>query len=503
MKLYTSAKTSKYSSSDRVEVFKALLAIALCYLPTAALHARDLEDALTAPFEDPLQTRPKILDRGAQLPGDREPFQCSQGKQFDSPLSLSEAVDIALCNNPQVRVAWTGIKLQAAALGNAESAYLPTLSANASRMRTGTSYPDTGLPSGSVTGNTMYGSLSWRLFDFGTRSANRQSANSLLLAAMADHEASLQKTLAQTVQSYFDAQSAKASWKAKQETEATARETMESAIRREGNGVVGHGDTLQATTALAKATLEKNRSQSDYRKILASLAYSMGIPADSRIVLAEDAGPEDFRDLHVNALSGESDELDNWIRNAQKFHPAIASARVQWEAAKSNVTSARAEGLPTIDFSANNYQNGYPGQGLQPTKTHINTIGVSITIPIFDGFSQTYKIRSAQAQAEQREAQLADTEQNVSMEVVKAYADALSALQNLQASRTLLESASEALAASQRKYERGATDILEILSTQAAFADAKQERVRCLSDWRSSRLRLLAATGMLGQAAFR
>ena len=85
------------------------------------------------------------------------------------------------------------------------------------------------------------------------------------------------------------------------------------------------------------------------------------------------------------------------------------------------------------------------------------------------------------------------------MEVVKIHADAISSLQNLQASQNLLDAAQEALAASQRKYSKGATDILEILNTQNALAEAKQERILCVAEWRAARLRLMANTGLLGR----
>ncbi|MDD2310860.1 MAG: TolC family protein, partial [Desulfuromonadaceae bacterium] len=96
---------------------------------------------------------------------------------------------------------------------------------------------------------------------------------------------------------------------------------------------------------------------------------------------------------------------------------------------------------------------------------------------------------------------LADIEQQVAREVIKAYADSASALQNREASAILLESAQSALAVSQRKYDKGAADITEVLSTQAALADAWNERVRCLSEWHSSRLQLLASTGRMGRFA--
>ena len=84
-------------------------------------------------------------------------------------------------------------------------------------------------------------------------------------------------------------------------------------------------------------------------------------------------------------------------------------------------------------------------------------------------------------------------------DVIKTHADAVSALGNLEASDTLLKSARAALVSSERRYARGAADILELLSTQSALSDALQERVRCISEWRSARLRLMATAGVLGR----
>lgn len=49
-----------------------------------------------------------------------------------------------------------------------------------------------------------------------------------------------------------------------------------------------------------------------------------------------------------------------------------------------------------------------------------------------------------------------------------------------------------------RKYDQGVSDILEMLNVQVEFADAEQERVRALAEWRSARLRLLASAGTVG-----
>lgn len=454
---------------------------------SAAITASAFE--VDTPFTDPLRTLPPVIESGAVLPGDETPVPCPVSKDFAYPLDLAEAIDLALCNNPQIKSAWAAIKVQAGLLGEARAAYLPTLSVTTNRLRTHTTYPGSSVAATTTDGHTVYGALSWRLFDFGGREANRESANSLLLVAIANHDAALQKTLAAVIQAFFDVQTAKAMVAAKEQNEAIAKATLESAQRRETHGVASHSDTLQATTALAKASLDKHRATGSYRRALSVLTYALGLPAQTRIILTDDLRDKD----------PDIKDLEAWLEIAEKTHPAILAARAQWESAKQKITATRAEGLPTLDFVANHYRNGYPGQGLSPTQSAINTIGVSVTIPIFDGFSRTYKIRSAEAQAQQRAADLQETEHTTLMEIVKTYADAMSSAQNLQASELLLTVAQESLQVSQRKYEKGAADILEILNTQTALSDAQQERIRCLAEWRSARLRLLANSGQMGR----
>lgn len=463
---------------------------------TARAENRDtLLGAISDPFDDPLRTRPIVLAKGVTLPGDADPLVCPSRRDFSVALTLSDAVNLSLCNNPQLREAWDDIRIQAAGVGQARAAYLPVISVNVNHLNTHTTYDNAVIPSTSILGDTVYGSLSWRLFDFGARDANRRAANSSLISAMASHDATLQKTMAATVQAYFDAQIAYAVVDSKKESEKIARDTLESANRREANGTIARGDVLQATTALAKATLDRSRALGSYHKAMAVLIYNIGIDGETPIALAQDE--VDVGD--GSAATAADQDLHAWLSLAANSHPQILAARAQWEAAQSKISSTRAEGLPTIDFTANHYQNGYPGQGISMVGSHVNTIGISLTVPIFDGFSHTYKVRAAQAQADKLRDQLADTEHSVAMEVVKVYEDAVSALENLHASQALLAAAQAALESSRRKYAKGAGDILDILNSQNALADARQERITCVSEWRSARLRLLANTGQLGK----
>lgn len=471
----------------------ALVGVALALSQGAS--ARDWVDVPGTPFTDPLRTRPPQLDSGALLPGDTQPPSC-EGVGYDAarPLSLSEVIDLALCHNPQLQATWAGIKVQAAQLGEARAAYLPTLNIGVNRLNQKTRYPEAQSQANTErTSDAQFASLTWRLLDFGGRAANHRAADAQLAAALASHDAALQRTMANVIGLYFDAQSARASVQAKAQNEALARQTLQTALKRESRGAGAQSDTLQARTSLAKGELEHARAVGTYEKSLAALGVAAGLSLATVAAQGLTLAPD-----YADDAPAWRQELAPWLALAQEQHPAIVAARAQLEAARQRLASARSEGLPTLDFTQSAYVNGRPNQGLSTTQTRENVVGLSLNVPLFDGFGRTYKVRGAQAQIDVKEAELRDVRNQVLGEIAKAHADALAALRTLAASQRLLDAAQEALDNVQRKYDQGVADILEMLSVQGALADAAQERVRAQAEWRSARLRLLANAGTVG-----
>jgi outer membrane protein len=338
----------------------------------------------------------------------------------------------------------------------------------------------------------MYGMLNWRLFDFGGRAGDSLAALKLLESALGTRDATIQKVLGSVVEAYFDAVTAKAFLNTKTEDVAIAAETLASAERRVQRGDGAQSDALQAKTALARATLDANHARGSYQTSLAVLAYSVGIPIGMPYSVPEEAN---------TPTTADDKTLSAWLDDARQRHPAIMAARADIEAAQAQVVSARSSGRPTIDFQANYYANGFPEQGLATARQRNATVGISVTIPVFDGFLNRYRVREARATVSVKEAALVYTERVTLTEIVKAYSDAAAAMANLRASQSLLQAAEASETSSKRRYESGVTDILEVLSTQSALADARQERLRCLADWRSARLRLLATSGILSNVA--
>lgn len=426
------------------------------------------------------------------LPADAENVVCPMMQGSNVPLSLASAVDLALCSNAQIRASWAIIREQAAAVGEARALYWPTLTLSLSELKEDTGYPGSKLPTTSQTEHTVYGSLDWRLFDFGGRAAGRRAAEATLQAAMASRDAVIQKILSAVINAYFESLTAQAVVRDKADEQSVAHDTWASAQRREEIGRGAQSDTLQAATALAKVSLDKNRAMGDFNKAVSNLVYLLGLPPDSPISLPQDLD---------QTTGAEEQNLTAWLNEAERFHPAIVSARAALDAARDQVKVARSSGRPTLDLTANYYQNGYPYQGLTNTNTNQTTVGLTITVPIFDGFATHYKVAAAEALVKEKEADLDDTEQTTLMGVINAHADAQSSLRNLRASEDLLRAAEEAFESSQRRYASGAAEIVELLATQTARADAKGERVRCVAEWRAARLTLLASAGRLNRSA--
>lgn len=445
-------------------------------------------------WADPLRSEPDVLTQGARQPGGETPLACPPMPSADLPLSLMDAVQLALCGNPRVQQAWVAIKTQAAALGQARSSYLPKLNASV-RHLSDTTWAITRTDGGDQTSSTERRGVStsvtlvWRLLDFGARGSNVEAANDLLAAALAAHDAALQQTMAAVIQAYFDVQAAQASLTGRQKSLEVAGSTFDAARRKETAGPGSTSETLQAQTAKVRATLELVRAEGSLAQAKVVLANAMSVRTDTEIRLPALEAPE-------TPQLGQA--LGAWLDEAQAQHPSIAAARKQEAAARAQADAVRADGLPSLDVVASYYRNGRPEQGLSGVPTRERQIGVVVNIPLFEGFERTYRVRIAQAQIEQRKAELRDVEQRVAMEVAQGYAAVTAALRGLEESELLLQTATASQASSQRRYAHGVADVLEVLNTQQAQADAQQQRTRSLADWYSARLRMATAVGKLG-----
>ncbi|MDD5329951.1 MAG: TolC family protein [Sulfuricella sp.] len=451
---------------------------------------------------DPFSTRDGIAASPAKTllaaPGD-EAEPC----RFDAlgaPLALVEAVERALCHDPQSRQAWANTKVQAAQVGVAKSAYLPTVAATLaiSRQNSRTTYREFPVLDSNVRPTIRSGGLkmSMVLTDFGLRGANLDQARALLDAANATHDATLQAVFVAAAQAYFDTQTAQATLDASREAERAAKESFAAAEAKYRAGIGALTDQLQAQTAYSKALLDRVSADGELKNAQGSLATAMGLAANTPMVLAK------RRDtLPDTAFVKPVDEL---IDEARQNHPALIAAQAQFKAAQARIEAVSAEGRPTVSLASEVSQSEQlhqpPSLGLTPSdiSTRSASVGVQVSIPLFEGFGRSYRVQAARDQAEIKQAELAGASQQIILEVWKSYQALRTEDESIKAAEELAKSARMSFKVAQGRYKAGVGNILETLNAQSAQANAEQQRIKSISRWHTARLKLAASVGKLG-----
>jgi TolC family type I secretion outer membrane protein len=400
-------------------------------------------------------------------------------------LTLADVVELALCNNPQTHALWANSRAQAAQFGSSLASYLPTLagpiSISGTRNRAGATTTEAQQKSVGV-------SISYLLYDFGGREAGAESARQLLFAANATRDETLQAVYLSAVQSYYALLSARASVQAYLTAEAAARKSLDAAQARYQMGAGTPADRLQAQTALSQAVLNRIRAEGDAANAQGELVNVMGFEVSQPFELAP--SPEPSPD--TMAEQG----LGKLIEQARLNRPDLAAAEAQIKAAEAQLVATKSAGLPTFSLSGGFSRSVSENAGVSSTSFD-NSFGISVHMPWFSGFKDTYQNRAAQAQVEGKVAERDRLANQIALEVWKAYQALLTNSQALRAADDLVASAEQSEKMALGRYQAGVGSILDALTSQSALASARQQRVTALYNFQANKFALAQAIGQL------
>jgi len=393
-------------------------------------------------------------------------------------LGLPDVVNLALCSNPKTREVWASSRMYAAQIGINKASYLPSASLSASDMhsKSGTAT--------SVEQRSISLTLSYLLYDFGSRAANLENARQLLVAASATQDSTVQAVFLTAVQAYYQTQAAVAALDAAKESEHTAKESFAAAEARYNAGSATPADKLQAQTAYSQATLNRISADGNLKNAQGTLANMIGLDANRNVSLIPantTAMPHDF-DGDINAL----------IEEARQRRPDIQAAAAQVKAAQAGVDAARSADMPKITMTASSDRQQSAG-----VNTRGSSVGINLSVPIFSGFAPTYHARAAEMQVEAKNAQLEQLRLQVALDVWTAYQHLTTATQSLRSSADLLYSAEQSERVVLGRYKAGVGSMLDVLNAQNALASARQQRIQSTLNWNISRAALAQAMGSL------
>jgi outer membrane protein TolC len=231
-------------------------------------------------------------------------------------------------------------------------------------------------------------------------------------------------------------------------------------------------------SAMAQARVESS---------LVALKTTLGVDLSSPITLADRL---EFAPVAVSVEEG--------LRQAIETHPELKAAVKQREAARAEVRAAYGNYFPQVSVGYMYDWARMRDRGMEGTMTSRaegHSVGVVVTLPIFDGFMRENALNTAKAKHDRAVQAEGLVQQQIAKEVHQSALMLGAAEKSVAASRKGLEQAEEEARIVKERFESGRGIQLEILDAQASLTRARFNAVSALADYHVALAMWLKATG--------
>lgn len=469
------------------------LAQFLCRLPTSGWHSTAARIAFISTIVLTSFFAPSIKAQSSSIVP-------------SGPVSLAQAVNIALKNNPTIRAAKAYADAAKHAMEAAKAGYLPNV--NFSEGFTRGNNPvyvfGTLLTQGQFTAanfdlgflntpppldnfRTQF-SASMPLYDFGRTSRVLQDARIQAQGVRSKADRDEQSVVFDVIKAYLNQLLAEEQVRVSQADVAMTQADLDRARAREQQGLAVASDVLSAQAQLAQAKENLIRAQNGVAISQAALNVAMG--------LAEDSPTK--AEGHLAEVKISVGNLPALQEEALKRRPDYHEAQLQAKQAGNSVSLARRELFPRIDMMGSWEQDNQTFT----TRGGNNWIaGATLTFNIFDGGAKRAQIAEFEAYKRRAEAMRAQMESAVRLQVREAYLNLSAARQREEVSRDSAAQAEESLRILRNRYDAGLATIMDVLQAETMQISAQNNHLNAVYDYRLAFAALQLATGELGPSS--
>ena len=193
-----------------------------------------------------------------------------------------------------------------------------------------------------------------------------------------------------------------------------------------------------------------------------------------------------------------AESLPEVVEDAYLYNPTVDAARAALLAQGENVAIANAGRLPTVNVTSQ-YQlaRRWVGGPLDDSTSAPLNLGVSGSIPLYDGGRTANNVSQARANVDSAYAQLSSQEQTVILNAVNAYFDVLRDKEIRDLTVESLRLLVEELEASEARFEAGEVTITDVAQTKARVAASNADVIRADGNLRASAEGFRAVVGRL------
>jgi len=262
----------------------------------------------------------------------------------------------------------------------------------------------------------------------------------------------------------------------------TSKLTLDQAIASHDAGTSPRLDVLRAQVDYQneQQTLISTTNQLAKDKI--ALARIIGLPLDQQFALTDTAPYKALDNL----------DPDTAFAAALKTRKDLKASEEQVKSAEAAHKAAVADMYPTASFSGD-----YGDIGETPGHSHGSfTATGSVSVPILQIDKDRGEQLAAGAALEQARDKLADQAQQINADIRSAILDIQSAAKLVDAAKSNVDLASEALSEAQQRFHAGVADNLPVSQAQSQFEQANDQYIGALYQHNVAKLSLARALGV-------
>ncbi|MBC2594788.1 TolC family protein [Ruficoccus amylovorans] len=408
------------------------------------------------------------------------------------PLDLPTLLDISLENNPETRASWYQAKASAAAYGQSQSDYYPTVSVSGS---VGREYAKNYLVQGTQNATTYGPSLTmnWLLFNFGQRSATADSARESLYAANFAFNQTYQDIVQQVVTAYYDLHAANSSLAATEASLENAKATYQAAKTKLETGLGNKQDMLRALADVKTVEAQMEVDYANIERSRAQLAAALGIKVGEYLQIEPPAAPPSFAEV--------DEGVSGLVALALQQRPDILQSYAETRSAEYDLAAAQAALWPELSLQA---QGSYT-HSINRTNNPMEYAQAALVLEwdIFQGFNKKYNIEKARSTLRSQEQAMLNQKIQVVSNVWTYYFAFRSAIKQVDASKEAVTAQQQAYDAISIGYNTGINSLLDLLTAQQDLDTSRQALVDAESRLANSVANLANAIGSLPQPAQR
>lgn len=398
---------------------------------------------------------------------------------------LDKALADAYRNNPQLQAARAGQRAAQKDVSAAKGGWYPKFSLTGSVSRDDTSGQITLLPvppfSATLDQNTIGLRADQPLWEGGTLSANVNAARDKSSAQHAMTRLRESQVLLQAVKAYLGVVTAHKVLDVQTQNVKTLHRQMDAAQQSLQHGEGTRTDVAQAKSRYEGAVAARIRAQSALAQAQSLYTTVIGHAPTPPMSLPQHLPKLPATLRQAEALAG------------QNF--SVAAARFDAQAAHAEADSAHGKLLPKVGLYAEVDRSRNPQYGF--AKVVDRVIGVSVSIPIWQGGSVHDQAAAARERAQEADLNTRATSDQARNDAVSAWQNYLAARSTVSSIQAQLQAAKIAYQGTKAEHQHGLRTLINVLNALQEMRNAHVALVRAQRDRIVAAYSLLAATGGL------